>query len=70
MSEIKSEMTGVIDRVLVEVGSNIEAGQDLAVVESMKSLISISAKVSGSVKEVKVMPGDFVEEGEILFVLE
>lgn len=70
MAEIKSEMTGVIDRVLVEVGANVEQGQDLVVIESMKSLITITSNVSGVVKEVKVGPGEFIEEGEIILALE
>lgn len=70
MSEIKSDMTGVIDNVLVEVGTAITEGQEVVVIESMKSLITINATAGGTVKEVKVAPGDFVDAGEVLLVLE
>lgn len=70
MKEIKSEMTGVIDQVLVEEGSNVEVGQKVIVVESMKSLITIESSVAGAVQQVLIAPGDFVEEGQVLLVLE
>lgn len=70
MSEIKSEMTGVIDNVLVEVGATIELDQEILVIESMKSLITLKSPVSGTVKEIKVGPGDFVDAGEVMLELE
>ncbi|KUO79033.1 MAG: hypothetical protein APF81_24555 [Desulfosporosinus sp. BRH_c37] len=69
MAEIKCEMTGVIDQVLITVGATVEVGTEIVVIESMKSLITIKSLEAGEVEEIKVSQGDFIEEGETLALL-
>lgn len=69
MAEIKCEMTGVIDKVLITEGVTVEVGTEIVVIESMKSLITIKSLEAGVVEEIKVSEGDFIEEGETLAVL-
>jgi acetyl-CoA carboxylase biotin carboxyl carrier protein len=40
------------------------------ILESMKMEIPIAAEFDGTVKEVKVNEGDFVNEGDIILVIE
>jgi len=66
---IKSEMAGTLLEVKVEVGDSISAGQEVAVVESMKMEVPLQAAVAGVVKTVHKAAGDFLNEGETLIEL-
>jgi acetyl-CoA carboxylase biotin carboxyl carrier protein len=63
-------MAGTIFKVLVAAGDEVNPGQDVIVLESMKMEIPIQAEVGGTVREVKVAEGEFVNEGGVLVVLE
>ncbi len=70
MPGIVAIMAGTIFKVLVQVEDNGEPGQDVIILESMKMEIPIQAETAGTVKEVKVEEGEFVNEGGVLVVLE
>ncbi|NOQ53229.1 MAG: acetyl-CoA carboxylase biotin carboxyl carrier protein subunit [Thermoplasmata archaeon] len=70
MPDIVANMAGTIFKVLVQVEDKVEPGQDVIVLESMKMEIPIQAETAGTVKEVKVEEGEFVNEGGVLVVLE
>lgn len=70
MSEIVANMAGNVWKVLVQAGDQVEEGQDVIILESMKMEIPIEADFSGTVKEVKVNEGDFVNEGDIIVEVE
>jgi acetyl-CoA carboxylase biotin carboxyl carrier protein len=70
MSKIIASMAGSVWKVLVQVGDQVEAGQDVVILESMKMEIPIEAELGGTVKEVKVAEGDFVNEGDIIVEVE
>jgi biotin carboxyl carrier protein len=56
--------------VLVEVGQAVEAGATVCVLEAMKMENNITADKSGTVKEIKVAPGDSVGSGDVVAVIE
>jgi acetyl-CoA carboxylase biotin carboxyl carrier protein len=70
MSEVIASMAGNVWKVLVKVGDQVEEGQDVAILESMKMEIPIAAEFDGTVKEVKVNEGDFVNEGDVIVEVE
>ncbi len=70
MPDIIANMAGTIFKVLVQVEDKIEPGQDVIILESMKMEIPIQAEMAGTVTEVKVEEGEFVNEGGVLVVLE
>ena len=70
MPDIIANMAGTIFKVLVQVDDKVEPGQDVIVLESMKMEIPIQAETAGTVTEVKVEEGEFVNEGGVLVVLE
>jgi acetyl-CoA carboxylase biotin carboxyl carrier protein len=70
MNTILSNMAGNVWKILVQPGDSVEFGQDVAILESMKMEIPIAAETDGIVKEVKVNEGDFINEGDVLVVLE
>ncbi|MCS7214926.1 MAG: acetyl-CoA carboxylase biotin carboxyl carrier protein [Thermodesulfovibrio sp.] len=54
----------------VEVGTRVEKGQVLCIVEAMKIMNEIESDVSGVVKKILVENGQPVEYGEPLFLIE
>ncbi len=54
----------------VEVGTRIEKGQVLCIIEAMKIMNEIESDVSGVVKKILVENGQPVEYGEPLFLIE
>lgn len=54
----------------VEVGTKIEKGQVLCIIEAMKIMNEIESDVSGVVKKILVENGQPVEYGEPLFLIE
>ncbi|MBI0576823.1 acetyl-CoA carboxylase biotin carboxyl carrier protein subunit [Neobacillus cucumis] len=70
MNKIVAVMAGNVWKVLVQPGDKVEEGQDVIILESMKMEIPITAEVSGTVKEVKVNEGDFVNEEDLLIEME
>ncbi|MCM3691209.1 acetyl-CoA carboxylase biotin carboxyl carrier protein subunit [Neobacillus niacini] len=70
MKEITSIMTGNVWKVLVNVGDKIEADQEVVILESMKMEIPIEAEESGTITEIKVNEGDFVNEGDVILTIE
>ncbi len=70
MADMIASMAGTIFKVLVAAGDDVEAGQDVIVLESMKMEIPLQTEVGGKVTAVNVEEGQFVNEGEILLVTE
>jgi biotin carboxyl carrier protein len=54
----------------VEPGQHVLAGTTVAIVEAMKTEISVASRVSGRVRELRVEPGASVSPAQTLIVLE
>jgi acetyl/propionyl-CoA carboxylase alpha subunit len=67
---IIAPMPGLIIRVNVQPGDEIEAGHGVVVMEAMKMENELRATTSGRVKSVQVTPGTAVERGTLLVELE
>jgi biotin carboxyl carrier protein len=63
-------MPGVIVSVTKKIGEKIIAGEPILVLEAMKMENEIRAPVGGTLLEVKVSPGQRVDKGETLVVIE
>jgi acetyl-CoA/propionyl-CoA carboxylase biotin carboxyl carrier protein len=68
--DVSVPMQGTIIKVLVAVGDAVEAAQPVCVLEAMKMENNITAGKAGTVKEVRVKPGDTVGSGDIVVVIE
>lgn len=68
--EIASDLVASVHSVFVEPGLRVEAGAELVLLESMKMEIPVLAEGPGTVTEVKCAPGDVVQEGDVLVVLD
>lgn len=70
MTEVKANMAGSVWKIVVTAGDKVSTGQDLLILESMKMEIPIVTDDEGTVKELKVQEGDFVNEGDVVAILE
>jgi biotin carboxyl carrier protein len=68
--EVKAMMPGRIVNVLVQVGEEVMHHQGLVVVEAMKMENELKSPKAGRIAEVKVSPGQTVEKGELLVIIE
>ena len=67
---LTAPMPGKIIAVLTEPGQSVAAGDKLVVMEAMKMEHTISAPVSGSVREIFFAVGDQVDDGAELIAIE
>lgn len=74
--EIKAPMVGTFYRApspdappFIEIGSSIEPGQVVCIIEAMKLMNEIKSEVKGKIREVLVENGDPVEFGTVLFLV-
>jgi acetyl-CoA carboxylase biotin carboxyl carrier protein len=56
--------------VFVEVGTRVEAGQVLCIIEAMKLMNEIESDMAGVVKQILVQNAQPVEYGQPLFIIE
>ena len=70
MAEVKASMAGSIWKVTVNRGDVVTTGQDVVILESMKMEIPIATDTDGIVQEIKVSEGDFIDEGDVLVIIE
>ena len=67
--DVTVPMQGTIVKILVEVGSEVEVGQAVVILEAMKMENQITAERAGTVKEIKVATGDTVGSGDVVVVV-
>jgi biotin carboxyl carrier protein len=71
LEKVEAPIPGKILSVDVKVGSKVvEEDTVMCILESMKMENPIVAPVNGTVKEVKVTPGQTVQAGAVLIVIE
>jgi len=69
MPDIVASMAGTVFKVLVKPNDQVQPGQDVIVLESMKMEIPLQSETAGIVSEVKVKEGEFINEGGVLITL-
>ncbi|MBI2339928.1 MAG: hypothetical protein HYU99_06140 [Deltaproteobacteria bacterium] len=69
-ARFKSNMPGVVGRVTVKPGQTVRAGDELMMVEAMKSENSLCATRDGVIKSVNFGKGQEVKEGQVVVEFE
>ena len=70
MADIEAHITGTVWKVEVGVGDDVDEGDTVVILESMKMEMPVEAEDPGTVKEIPVAEGQSVSEGDTLVVLE
>jgi len=68
-SAVKAPIPGLVVKVLVQEGQEVQAGQSLVILEAMKMENELRAPRPGTVATIKVKPGNSVNQGETLITL-
>jgi acetyl-CoA carboxylase biotin carboxyl carrier protein len=64
--EIRAEMVANVWKVVAAAGDNVDDGDTLVILESMKMEIPVLAESAGVVAEIAVNEGDVVQEGDLI----
>ncbi|MBT5738502.1 MAG: biotin/lipoyl-binding protein [Planctomycetes bacterium] len=67
--EITSLMPGIIRKIIVAVGTKVEVGTSLILLEAMKMENEIQSEVAGTVLGIHVKEGDAVAAGALMLVI-
>jgi urea carboxylase len=67
---VNSPLAGNLWKLLVEPGQRVESGAALAIVEAMKTEITVHANATGIVRELYLQPGAVLQPGDRLALIE
>lgn len=67
---VKAEMPGLVARTTVKPGDKVEKGQEILVINCMKTELSCTAPISGTVREVMVEEWDELEVDTPMIIIE
>ena len=70
MPDVEAHITGTVWKVECKVGDEVEEGDTLVILESMKMEMPVEAEDDGKVAEIRCEEGQSVSEGDTLVVLE
>ncbi len=70
MTNIEAHITGNVWKIEVAVGEQVDDGDTVVILESMKMEIPVEAEDAGTVKEIRCQEGQSISEGDVLVVLE
>jgi acetyl-CoA carboxylase biotin carboxyl carrier protein len=70
MTEVLSPITGSVWKIVVEVGSQVNDGDTIVILESMKMEIRVKSPHHGKVMEIRVKEGDSILEDDIIAIIE
>lgn len=70
MADVEAHITGTVWKIECSVGDEIEEGDTVAILESMKMEMPVEAEDSGKVVKILCEEGQAVNEGDTLVVLE
>jgi len=68
--DIKAPMPGMVLKIKINSGDEINSGDSLMILEAMKMENELKAPVSGKIKEIYISEGSAVEKGDKLFTIE
>jgi biotin carboxyl carrier protein len=69
VAEVRAEMVANVWKVLVSEGDQVQDGDTLVILESMKMEIPVLAEGSGTVSQLLVAEGQVVQEGDLIAVV-
>jgi acetyl-CoA carboxylase biotin carboxyl carrier protein len=68
--EIRAEMVANVWKIVVAEGDEVNDGDTLVILESMKMEIPVITEADGKVSKIAVSEGDVVQEGDLIAVVD
>jgi acetyl-CoA carboxylase biotin carboxyl carrier protein len=69
VTEIRAEMVANVWKVVASEGDELEDGDTLVILESMKMEIPVLAEGGGKLTRLAVAEGDVIQEGDLIAVI-
>ncbi|HEX6523795.1 MAG TPA: biotin/lipoyl-binding carrier protein [Streptosporangiaceae bacterium] len=69
MAEVRAEMVANVWKVVASEGDQVEEGDTLVILESMKMEIPVLAEDPGTITKMHVAEGDVVQEGDLIAII-
>jgi acetyl-CoA carboxylase biotin carboxyl carrier protein len=66
VAEVRAEMVANVWKVVATEGDQVEDGDTLVILESMKMEIPVLAEGGGTLTKLHVAEGDIVQEGDLI----
>jgi biotin carboxyl carrier protein len=66
MAEVRAEMVANVWKVVVAQGDTVSDGDTLVILESMKMEIPVLTERDGTVRELHVVEGEVLQEGDLI----
>ena len=66
MAEVRAEMVANVWKVVATEGDQVEDGDTLVILESMKMEIPVLAEGAGTLAKLHVSEGEVVQEGDLI----
>ena len=66
VEEVHAEMVSSVWKVLVQPGTQVAPGDTLVILESMKMEIPVLTERAGTVRELHVVEGEVLQEGDLI----
>ncbi len=70
MAEVRAEMVANVWKVVAAEGDQVEDGDTLVILESMKMEIPVLAEESGTLSKLHVGEGDVIQEGDLIATID
>lgn len=67
---IESAVPGSLWKITVAPGDDVEMGDTIAIVESMKMEMAVTAPEAGRINHIRAVPGQALQSGEVVAVME
>jgi acetyl-CoA carboxylase biotin carboxyl carrier protein len=66
VAEVRAEMVANVWKVVATEGDQVEDGDTLVILESMKMEIPVLAEGAGTLAKLHVAEGDVIQEGDLI----
>jgi acetyl-CoA carboxylase biotin carboxyl carrier protein len=70
LPDVEAHITGTVWKIECKVGDDVEEGDTLVIIESMKMEMPVEAEDDGKVAQIVCEEGQAVSEGDTLVVLD
>jgi acetyl-CoA carboxylase biotin carboxyl carrier protein len=70
VAEVRAEMVANVWKVVATEGNQVEDGDTLVILESMKMEIPVLAESPGTLSKLHVAEGDIVQEGDLIATID
>jgi acetyl-CoA carboxylase biotin carboxyl carrier protein len=69
VAEIRAEMVANVWKVVAAEGQQVQDGDTLVILESMKMEIPVLAESDGTLTKLAVAEGDVIQEGDLIAII-